>query len=185
MSKQILSRQRIIEYMQKHFASWLELANHKFGAGLKEDELLFVSGTTKTTKWAVAAFHGQFRSKQGSVSADFGGTAGIDFSVSISSETLPTSYCRTGPARSTLSAIGLSSESQTSQLSAEKRDQCIFIHFYKMKRRWVGRPFPMHAAGGPHKLPPGDNSGSDASEMVCVADDEANQDVSVCALSAD
>lgn len=163
--------------MRKNFPQWSELANSRFGLGLKDEEIVYVSGTTKTTKWAVAAFHGEYRRKEGSITADFGALAGIDISVSISDEMLPSSYYRTGPAREPApgSLVPANSNKNEPVLSAstpqERCDQCIFLHYYKMKRRLGWKPTPIQAAGGPHELPPPNPDGGD--DMVPASDDDA------------
>ncbi|KAI0633111.1 hypothetical protein C8Q77DRAFT_1058568 [Trametes polyzona] len=132
----ILSRQRIVDYMNTHFDSWLEFANDRLGLGLKEDQIMFVSGTTKTSRWGVAAFRGTRSEKRGTVVGNFGPLATVDFSFSISDAQLSHSHYRSGP-----------TEGRGCQ---DKYDQCVFIHYYKRKRRkWSILPSVMKAAAGP------------------------------------
>ncbi|KAI1795614.1 hypothetical protein LXA43DRAFT_881508 [Ganoderma leucocontextum] len=163
--RQIQSKKHIADYMRRSFPQWSELANSRFGLGLKDEEIVYVSGTIKTTKWALAAFHGEYRRKEGSITADFGSLMGIDISVSISDEMLSSSYYRTGPAREPGPSSAALVPSGEPVLSApqERCDQCIFLHYYKMKRRLGWKPTPIQAAGGPHELPPPDpDDGDDA-----------------------
>ena len=64
----------------------------------------------------------------------------------------------TEPALAALAELpNLGVESITSASAAgAARNQCLFIHFYKMKRRppWLFKE-PIRAAAGPHQLPPG------------------------------
>ena len=104
-------------------------------------------GTLKTTQWALAAFQGSaFRNRDGIVSGQLDRTGDVQFSVQIDGQPLLATHQRAGP-------VGRPSGAP---------DQCLFVRYYKMKRRLLGRE-PMQAAAGPHQLPPGpDNSGTDA-----------------------
>ena len=177
VSKEIQSKKHIADYMRRHFPQWSELANSRFGLGLKDEEIVYVSGTTKTTKWAVAAFHGEYRRKEGSITADFGSLMGIDISVSISDEMLPSSYYRSGPVREPDLSVGArlvhNGNEPVMSVPQERCDQCIFLHYYKMKRRLGWKPTPIQAAGGPHELPPPDPDGGD--DVLCPSHDDVEE----------
>ncbi|KAI0743147.1 WD40 repeat-like protein [Daedaleopsis nitida] len=169
----IESKRHVVNYIREHFDNWLEFANNKWGQDLKEEEIRFVCGTTKTSKWAVAAFHGQFKKKQGSISADLSSVAGLNVSVSISDEVLPQSYYNNGPRRRPASSIASTiispDQSQTSLDVEEKADQCIFIHYYKSKRKFLGFRM-LKAAAGPDELPPPGPDEADSPVDVCEDD---------------
>ena len=153
-SSDIESKRHIVNHMRENFYRWLNFANGEdsYGLDLKEHDLIFVCGTTKTTRWAVAAFQGNtFRKKEGHVTGDFGPLATIGLSVNISNQILPTNHYRTGPRRVT-NALGYDGNAG----APVRPTQCLFIHYYKMRRR-VWWPFkePMRAAAGPDNLPPG------------------------------
>ena len=160
----------------------LSLANSvdHCGLGLKDEDMIFVSGTKKTTRWAVAAFQGDsFRNKEGFVSGRLGALASAEFSIRISDYLLPTDHYRTGP-------VSLQQEGQSSRLpipdragegptdseqptNSQKPNQCIFVHYYKMKRRpfkW-GRE-PVRAAAGPGQLPREHEDDNDSSDPPSV-----------------
>ncbi|TBU52469.1 WD40-repeat-containing domain protein [Dichomitus squalens] len=168
IAEDIESKRHIVNHMRENFTRWLEFANasSSWGLDLNEQQMLFVCGTLKTTHWAVAAFQGNvFRSKEGYVSGDFGPTASAGFSVKISNEFLPANFYRTGPPRRD-SWADLSRQASypgypsPSDAAIQGPSQCLFIHYYKMKRRFWLRQQPMQATAGPHQLPPGpDNSG--------------------------
>ena len=73
-------------------------------------------------------------------------------------------------------APGLAGTSLSSLVTPPaKRDQTLFIHYYKMKRRlWLFQA-PMEAAAGPHELPPGPD---DDGEMrgTQASDDSGSRD---------
>ncbi|RDX46028.1 YVTN repeat-like/Quino protein amine dehydrogenase [Lentinus brumalis] len=169
-SKELRSKRHIVDYMHDNHASWLEFANasDSFGLDLNEQDIIFICGTIKTTKWAVAAFQGNsFRQKEGFVTGQFGPYASVDLSICISDQILPAEHYRHGPRLPcTLPADHLLMSHPDSQSGrTHAPNQCLFVHYYKKKRRSVLWPFkkPMKAAGGPHQLPPGpDNPGVDA-----------------------
>ncbi|KAM5540307.1 hypothetical protein V8D89_006126 [Ganoderma adspersum] len=174
----------IINYMRDNFDSWLEFANasNSWGLDLRPEDIIFVCETVKATKWAVAAFQGSvFRNKEGYVSGQLGSFGSAGISVHISDQLLPNGHYRSGPPFLTPMAsehlpsnsrdniiAGVSGNEAPASVSSHGTppgapDQCLFIHYYKMKRRlgllWKE---PMQASAGPHQLPPGpDNADKD------------------------
>ncbi|KAI0369524.1 hypothetical protein BV20DRAFT_353149 [Pilatotrama ljubarskyi] len=145
-TQDILSRRRILDYMETHFDHWLEFANDRLGLGLREEQIMFVSGTTKTSRWGVAAFKGKARNQQGTVVGSFGSFASADFSMTISDAQLSTGHYRAGPP-------GRATGGSAVDASCDEHDQCVFIHYYKRRKRWPFFPSVFKAAAGPHNLP--------------------------------
>ena len=143
-------------------------------------------GTTKTSKWALAAFKGSYKRKSGMITASLGsvapgvgGSAGINFSMSISNQTLPPGLSRAGPAPDTRpsrsgaeghptailaeSGGGVEQQLEPSEVPSdvgspaplpEEGNQTIFLRYYKMKRRHrILNIRPMKAAAGPDERP--------------------------------
>ena len=170
VAEDIESRRHIVNYMRNNFDSWLEFANgaDSWGLDLRPEDLLFICGTLKTTQWAVAAFQGSmFRNKQGQVSGQIGPFGNLGISVQISNQFLPTTHHRSGP-RIPAAQVGDNHRlsypgyDTPAGLSHGGPNQCLFVHYYKMKRRLWWKE-PMQAGAGPHQLPPGaDNPGPDA-----------------------
>ncbi|KAM5544356.1 hypothetical protein V8D89_002016 [Ganoderma adspersum] len=163
----------IIDYMCANFHHWVEFANSTTGLGLKDEEILFVCGTMKTDRWAVAAFCGEAQRTEGSFTAKLASLGEASVSMSISSKTPPVRYYRMGPSqRPSVSetvppATQESSPSPQATLPSEQRDQYIFMNYYKMKRRFFWKPFPMKAAGGVHSgSGPGSEEDSEGDLMV-------------------
>ncbi|RDX46032.1 WD40 repeat-like protein [Lentinus brumalis] len=160
-SEVLRSKLRIVNYMYDNHRSWLEFANASasFGLDLDEEDIIFVCGTIKTTKWTVAAFQGvNFRQKEGLVTGPFGPYASVDLSISISDQILPTEHYRHGPQRRPRSVpldhLSKCPESTEPDLP-HPPDQCLFVHYYKMKRRsssWLFDSELEWAAGGPLAL---------------------------------
>ncbi|KAI0696228.1 WD40-repeat-containing domain protein [Cerioporus squamosus] len=169
-SEDIESKRHIVNYVRENFPHWVDFAD-KFGLELKQEDLFFVSGTTKTEQWA-------YKKKQGMVTADFSSAVGLNLSVSISNQSLPQSYYGTGPRRRARSsptpAIAGASASPDESSSQEPIDQCIFMHYYKMKRRMIWKSVPIKAAAGPDELPSPDPE--DGGLDPVAADDDSGSD---------
>ncbi|KAI0650997.1 WD40 repeat-like protein [Trametes meyenii] len=183
----IESRRHIVTHLRENLDKWERLANETLGLELKQEDIYFVCGVTKTCRWAVAAFHGSQCGAEGSVSCDFGALASASFSVSVSNVSIPGGWYRNGPPH----ARRHSTQSLPQQIATygaapsahhygsgsgsveslphgsggalmpppspamqEKADQCVFFHYYKMKRRWRLLPRKLEAGAGPHQLPP-------------------------------
>lgn len=167
-STEILSRQLIVDHIETHFDRWLEFANHRLRLGLSENQIIFVSGTTKTSRWGVAAFRGATREKTGKVVGNLASVAALDFSMSILDAQLSTIHYRAGPPVKPASTCPDASPQ-------DQYDQCIFIHYYKRKRRkWPISPSIIRAAAGPHELPRNPDDEEDVAELEVVASTESD-----------
>ncbi|TBU53527.1 WD40-repeat-containing domain protein [Dichomitus squalens] len=172
ITTEIKSRRHIINYMRLNFAHWMEYANEKYGLDLKEQDIMFVCGTTKTARWAVAALQGNCKKKMGSVTANLSSVAGLNMTVSIADNTLPQTHRKIGPSRSlaapaSVPLVKADDSERTLVQTEELNDQCLFIHYYQMKRRlWFLNA--IKAAAGSDKLPP---PGPDGADVVVRADE--------------
>ncbi|KAI0350495.1 WD40 repeat-like protein [Trametes cingulata] len=206
----IESRRHIITHLRANIDKWERYANETLGLELKQEDIYFVCGVTKTCRWAVAAFQDSQYDAQGSIACDFG-AVGANISFSISNTSAPGGWYRAGPPQTrmhplapTLSApAAVSSSTHSSSTSpapslsphrsaqpsrhsfdagsvtpsfqevemgvSPKADQCIFFHYYKVKRRWWILPQRIEAGAGPHQLPPGAYDGD--ADMRILTDD--------------
>ena len=160
------SKIRIVNYMRQNFDSWLEFANgpNGPGLGLKQEDIIFVSGTIKTTRWVTAAFHGSYKHKAGAISCGVTNVGKLSFSLSFSNELSGHKFIKYGPSGPRTSSESadivphLASSSSAQELPKLEPTQSLFFHYYKMKKRFLWRSKPMEAAAGPHELPPGDDN---------------------------
>ena len=88
--------------MRKHFELWIDFAK-SLGIDLREEDMCFVYGATKTRDWTVAAFDGNSDNRGAAINVSLG-YAGLGASVGLSMSTsnqsaLSYSY-RTGPSDS-------------------------------------------------------------------------------------
>lgn len=95
----IESKRHIVTYMREHLDSWEDLANSVLGLELLREDIFFVCGVTKTSRWGVAAFSGTQRNAQGTVSCDFGALGSASMNISVAQTSLPGSWYRSGPPR--------------------------------------------------------------------------------------
>ncbi|KAI9058611.1 WD40 repeat-like protein [Trametes sanguinea] len=193
----IQSRRHVVNHVRENGEKWEQMANNILGLDLKQEDIYFVCGVTKTSRWAVAAFHGSQRNAEGSISCDLAALGSANFSMSISNLDLPNCMHRAGPprarrnshssSRSVPLGVSASMGSTTSIASfataqelagpfmsnyqycptlavpasgdvPDKADQCIFFHYYKMKKRWIPLfPARIEAGAGYDQLPPGDD----------------------------
>ena len=161
----IQSKRRIVTYMTKHFDSWMRLANDETELDLAEDAIYFVSGTTMTRSWLVTAFQSNMYSgKKGYVSCDLGNLSGANISMSIEQGTVTSPEYKFGPSASSSKNSVRTSITSSSDLGNEP-DQCIFIHYYKMKKRFVWKR-PMKAAAGPDVLPDQEDEDDESSAVL-------------------
>ena len=145
IAEDIQSRQRIGNYIVDNLDSWRASANTS-DSDLQLEDISFICGTVKTTQWGIAAFQDDsFRNKDGYVSRRVDSFGNLELSVQVSDQTLPASQCRTGPHRLPYPAHGAPPG------VSPRPDQCLFVHYYKGKRRvWEE---PGGAPSGPHRLP--------------------------------
>ena len=99
------------------------------------------------------------------------------FGISMSACKHPEVFHRYGP----LDRIGLTGDLEPRHGSdvvqqINKNDQCIFLNFYKMKRR-IWRQI-VRAAAGPHELPPGPND-EDSSPVLTS---NSSDGIAVCLM---
>lgn len=162
--EELHQRRQIENYMKSNIDSWLHYATDGLGLDLQLEDLLFVKGWAKTTHWAVAAFTDQSRSAKLHVSGAFGpvAKAGLGFEVCSNHHS---AYHHVGPTGRQISGAGDNAEYERDDESPitttnERRvDQCIFLHYFKMKRRMFFFPSRIIAAGE-HQ----DGSSSDGSD---------------------
>lgn len=142
-------RLHIWKYMHAHMSNWLTFANETLGIDLKEEDILFVQGHTKTSVWAETAFK---QSSSGSALHVTAGcfaapTASGEFRVSMSRSQAAMIHTREGPVNRLTVLRG--GQDVTDLM---RDDQNIFINYCKMKTRFGVFP-TMQAAAGPHQLP--------------------------------
>ena len=173
--KAMLNTLLIRQYMREHIASWSQFANNRLGLGLEADKIIFVSGFVKASEWALAAFQS---SREGcELTLDGSPLAQADSAQWHASMNGPNTavYVRVGPR-----------ERINSDTYDAPRDQCVFINYFKMKRRSEFAPVEyMRAAAGPRDLPPSPKDRGSGPILVFEHDNiNGENDEKVCLKSA-
>ncbi|KAI0633161.1 WD40-repeat-containing domain protein [Trametes polyzona] len=176
------AKEHIARYMRDNFDHWLEFANTENGLMLRPEQIYFVYGTVKTSKWATGAFQGNCRNKEGSVQAQCMNVGNFDLSISISTEEytrMEYNYGPTGTVPPVTEAFLEGHSSEAGRLTCPdattptpKCDQCVFFNYFKAKRRFMLGPRYMEAAAGPHELPPDDPRSTEGGVQLVGDDDD-------------
>ncbi|KAI0651003.1 hypothetical protein C8Q79DRAFT_898969 [Trametes meyenii] len=163
--RRIESRLRIARYVLAEHTRWLSFANGTLGLTVKPEDVLFVSATTKTSRWAVAAYENNEHLEAGSFTFDIMAQAytsqpfGLASSNAVSTHVNVPNRCACNPPHSVA-------------LAPPRYDQCVFIHFFKIKKRRPFLPSRIVAAAGPDGLPGPEND--DAGKCVVAVEGVGN-----------
>ena len=163
----------IVDFMRGNFHSLVEFAN-ECGFDVGEDSLLLVCGTTKAPSCITATYSGFAQGIQGSVSGGVGPLASANLSVTIGNQVQSPTFQRAAPrpipvrgsatlpgpaqpiplsmqpSEAVRSSPGASSSGLTSNAPP---GMCLFMNYFKLKRRMGWFKIPMRAAAGAHRLP--------------------------------
>ncbi|TFK89203.1 WD40 repeat-like protein [Polyporus arcularius HHB13444] len=145
--------------MRTNFDCWMRFANDTLGFNVTQDDIWFISGTTKTTRWVSSVFHTDSHDHAASVDAEFANVGTLKFSIKFSKEDKVQQLSKYGPrrtGRSLFSQAVATPDASVASIPPEldlKQNQCVFIHYYKLKKRYYWRSKVMQAAAGPHELP--------------------------------
>ncbi|OBZ65404.1 Vegetative incompatibility protein HET-E-1 [Grifola frondosa] len=173
-----------MSYMRRNHASWHRFATDTCDVDLQKDEIIFVNGCVKSAEWAVAAFIERGREGELYFSGEFGPMASAGFSLSMKNSTSARVEHRMGPPqsehRSTLPGVSEIEETprdgdvRGKAVDVSKFDQCVFLEYYKMKKRiWFYRV--IKAAAGPHELPSQPDDSDPGSPELMVEEDDIEE----------
>lgn len=123
------------EYVRLHHASWHAFAADQ-GRTIAPEDIVLVIGWLKTSEWAVAAVANRGKSHAISFGAQ-GSIASAEFGIEHSAEAVMSVSQRSGPKRG--------ADESPDELAGRKRDQCLFVRYYKVKYR---RFLPMKITAG-------------------------------------
>ncbi len=89
----------IKNYLRANHKKWEDFANDSDGLGLdlKPEEIIFVTGVTKTVDWGVVAFLSNQHEVEGSVSCNFGGVGSANISLRVTNDSAASLWNRAGP----------------------------------------------------------------------------------------
>ena len=173
---------------------WEFFKSEEIDLDKRRDEILFVSGFVKTNDWGIGAFTHNGRSAEvsfqvqlpfftgtisGAASHESGGNAEMRTKPGPDRPLSPSSPRRSFTSGSAPSLAGTSEAMQTLEShtsppaegvaanpgDAEKKDQCLFLNYYQVRRRFW-RPRVMKGAAGPDEREPEDHDGTEDSAVM-------------------
>ena len=125
----------LTQYILLNHAGWHQFARNVCRLELKSQDIIFVCGWVKTAEWALAAATHRARDGEIAFGGDFGPAGQASFSVSASHEVSMSWEHRRGP-----------KNTQDDSAKPTKFDQCVFLHYYKVKHRPFFVPKVLRAA---------------------------------------
>ena len=165
----------LLKHMATHWKDWWEHIKTRLSVDIPMDKLMFVSGVHKTSDWAVASYTAAGKSASLHFDVDFTVAAG-SFSLASSTKIEVPIHQQWGPQR-TLDDTRTTSTSETTQDGPPKKDQCIFLNYYKLKRRMLLGPKIMRAAAGYDSLPPAPPGDADNPRAVVEIMNDSGEEV--------
>jgi len=137
---------RMKNYMFKHIQNWHTFATDQLGLELEQDEILFVRGWVKTASWEVTAFTHQGRSGKVHFNGNLGSAvpASASFSLKVIHQNSAAYEHRAGPDHrhsahveqtSTGKRRGRNRNEQHPAPLESPLNQCVFLHYFKLRRR--------------------------------------------------
>ncbi|KAI9063866.1 hypothetical protein FKP32DRAFT_1592106 [Trametes sanguinea] len=135
----------LVQYIVQNHPAWYSFATDVCRLDVAESDIIFVAGFIKTAEWALAAATQRARECELTFGGNVGPLTSATFSISSRREAAMSVEHRTGPHR-------MDSESRASDDEVVS-DQCVFLHYYKFKRRKILSPKVIRAAGGPARSP--------------------------------
>jgi len=139
--EEAVSTDRMERYMRDNIDKWLDFGTRVLNLPLQISDFVFVSGYIKAPEWAIALYPGggklgRFSCRAGQALAD---NAGSPFTP-VAGYTAP------------LFKYG-SFQGEPDPIPWATADQCIFLNYYRRKRRLFNTQ--ISASAGPHQLPRG------------------------------
>lgn len=207
------SDRKMRQHLKSNIASWLSFANENVGITLKEEDIYFVRGWVKTTRWAVVAFSGNSRHAKLRFQGNLNLPVTAAFQLDVRAESAAQCTPRIGPdnrPRLDTSQLGRlpgpryeepqsrpSSSLQTTRGKKKRKhqaedgeprrsrdsgdvhgdapqgatqgqppyeaDQCMFLHYFKIKRRYI---IPWKIEAGAEPQDPSVDRDADAEMLV-------------------
>jgi hypothetical protein len=168
-------------YMRDNHDGWAEFVTKRLGIKCRPEDIVLVRGTIKTSCWTVGAFLGcKTRNHGVTLDGKLGPLVDVGFTYhgSQSSTTAPVTL-RSGPKSRIVSSrttpirlLGSTLDAFDDHRSPVK-DQCIFVNYYKMKKRLL-LPRRLEAAASSSSIDEGGPSGEGGAILADVETEMGN-----------
>ena len=129
--------QPIRRYIHEHYVSWCDFARGS-GFDLEAEDIIFVSGWVKTSRWALATFTRTGRKKTDAISLRLSsqGFSGPTFTFTDTKGVSVSMDQRSGPPRLMLQGVP---DAEVPASDPPPLHQTVFLRYYKVKRRRARR----------------------------------------------
>ncbi|KAJ7284464.1 hypothetical protein C8J57DRAFT_693247 [Mycena rebaudengoi] len=138
------ARQAFESYTLRNFPNWYEFANNVLFRGVKNGDIMLITGCDKTAEWASAVFDERSRNAGISLIADVGPVASAELTLTGRWESSTSVQHRSGPIYDDPELV--------------KFDQAIFIRGYKVLERKIRAPKIIRAEAEPRPPSVGEDS---------------------------
>ncbi|KAH9918679.1 WD40-repeat-containing domain protein [Fomitopsis serialis] len=191
---------RMQKYMKENIDNWHEWGANELGVDISVEDVLFVLGWVKTSRWAVVAFHGNSSQSKLTFKGDIGLPVSAAFHFDVANHVTAKCERRVGPDNRprfdpnrplgprpqeppTIQAQGsrhwqrpANEQPETDPAGPSSRtwggapesyssDQCVFLHYLKLKKRRFFLPDKIKAAAEPRD-PSMDRGADEDMEMM-------------------
>ncbi|KAH9933270.1 hypothetical protein B0H21DRAFT_699524, partial [Amylocystis lapponica] len=162
--EELAPTRKMANYMRQNFQNWHTFATEACDLDIQREDIIFVRGWVKTAEWAVAAFVYEGRAAQLTFNGDFAAGANAAFTLAMDTDVTVFPEYNMGPRGMFQQGRGFSlrgtASSDADAAEDQLHEQCVFLHYYKMRIRLFW-PRVMKAAAGPLH-PPRDHDDHDA-----------------------
>ena len=160
-------------YTKRHFKSWKAFMMEKFG----KEEPVLVTGYDVTGKFAMIAYSesGTSHEVKATIELPMFGSASAGHWGTWRTQHSP--HTNHGPRSRYPPPPGRAIDSPSSHLAGTSEtqselNQCVFIRYFTMRRKFGVIPDVFRAGAGPHDLGSGDNTGDTFPELLAQSDAE-------------
>lgn len=166
-------QKHLMKYMKAHHESWYQFATETRGIDCEREDIVVVRGFVKTSCWTVAALTGESaHTREVTLNGQLGPLFNIGAGYAAHRGRLASIQQRSGPSirmsssitrthwETLLSPKGTNKREIHSAMPAYEtmpRDQCVFLNYYKIKRKFLFLEQIVAGAGAP-TLPDPDGS---------------------------
>jgi hypothetical protein len=176
-------------YMRDNHDAWVEFVTQHLGVTCRPEDIVLVKGTIKTSCWTVGAFLGcESRDHAVTLNGQLGPLVDVDFTYHGSQNfTASPVISRSGPksrivsSRKTLARLLGSIPHAFNNHRSPVKNQCIFVEYYKMKRR-LFLPRKLEAAASGSSTDDNGPSGRDSAAFAGVETEMENTATAVSNL---
>ncbi|OBZ75132.1 hypothetical protein A0H81_04838 [Grifola frondosa] len=162
--EELLESLDVEDYIKQNHPHWVRYVRNVLRLDVRRENLVFVHGWLKTSQWALAAFLEKDVEGALCLEGQFSPLAGARFSIQGSQRLSRSVITRSGPQT-------MLEDTPEEAAASRPKNQCIFLQYYKVKRRLLLAPEVIKAAAEPTDLPGPED---EEDELPGIASDSAD-----------